>query len=234
MWGSCYPTPSSRPPTPSLSGGSLATGLVLGRQPAGGSRASWWCQPILAPAPGPWGLCHPLPQLPLAGVPQPRCLQWVPAHTQLAPLVPPDGDSSPSCYLRGDPGPYLPESPLPSSPPQEAWGCEQPSGMWERAQHPGVCRARFESQVLCSPCPVTLGKMLIPPRPWDPRPGNWHRNRAHPGGQGFSEGGSFCPVFRTWCLCFLSDLDKAQSVPKPQFLLWNTRQCRPHGSGNPM
>ena len=77
--GSRSPTPSPRPPPTAqplwrFPSNRPGVGAPAGRE--GGSRASWWCRPILAPAPGPWGLCHLLPQLPLAGVPPACCLQW--------------------------------------------------------------------------------------------------------------------------------------------------------------
>lgn len=76
--GSCSPTPSSSPPHRRtlwrFPSNRPRVGAPAGRE--GGSRASWWCGPILAPAPGPWGLCHPMPQPPLAGVPQACCFQW--------------------------------------------------------------------------------------------------------------------------------------------------------------
>lgn len=60
-------------------------------------------------------------------------------------------------------------------------------------------------------------------QPWGPFLQNADPNWTHTGGQGFSGVVFFCPVWGTLDSCFLCDLDKALSLPKPQFLLWNER-----------
>lgn len=154
----------------------------------------------------------------------------MPAHTQLAPLVPPDGDCSPSCYLDGDQGPYQPGSPLSfPPPPRRGQGGEQPSGMWERARHPGVCRPRFESQVPCSTCPVTLGRALTLPQPWGPFLQNAGPNWTHIGAMA-SAGWFFLPRVGNIRFLLLCDLDRPRLSPSLSFSSGiRGCRCRPPG-----
>lgn len=214
---------------PSLSGGSLATGPSVGA-PAGGRELGQLVVPAnFSSRPRPLGALSPTaPAAPCRGPsatlpavgcqPTPRWLPWCHLMGILLQAVI-------SVRIRGL---ISRDLHFPSClPPEEAWGCEQPSGIWERAQHPGVCRPGFASQVLCSTCPVTLGKVLTLSQPRGPFLQNADPKWTHLGGQGVSRGGSFCPVWGTLDFCFFCDLDKAPSLPKPQFLLWNKKMQAP-------
>lgn len=84
---------------------------------------------------------------------------------------------------------------------------------------------RFESQVLCSTCPVTLGRALTLSQPWGPFLQNADPNWTHIGGQGFGGGGSFCPVWGTFDFCFCVTLTRPRLSPSLSFSS-GIRGCR--------
>lgn len=84
----------------------------------GGSRASWWCQPILAPAPGPWGALSPTaPAAPCRGSSSMLLSVGCQPIPSLAPLGPPDRGSSPSPISMGIRGLSGQDLHLPARPP---------------------------------------------------------------------------------------------------------------------
>ena len=120
------------------SGGSLATGSVLGRQPVRREPGQLVVLANFCSRPQPLGgfITH-CPSGPLQGSLSHAAFSGMPAQPQLAPLVPPNGDSSPSPYLGENQSHYLPGSPTPFPPslgrrPSE--GCGKELGAQECAK----------------------------------------------------------------------------------------------------
>ena len=134
MWGHVQ-VPGPLPPSlwrfPS---NRLSVGAPAGQEgagPAGGAGQ------FLLPPPAPGGFITHCPSGPLQGSLSHAAFSGMPAQPQLAPLVPPNGDSSPSPYLGENQSHYLPGSPTPFPPslgrrPSE--GCGKELGAQECAK----------------------------------------------------------------------------------------------------
>lgn len=137
LWGHAPPPQVPGPPPPSLSGGSLATGPVLGRQPVGRELGQLVVQANFSSRPRPLGALSPAapcrgPSVTLPSVGGQPSAGWLP-WCHLMGLL----------YLGGNQRPYLPRAPAPFPPSpgrrpglrsSPSGGCGEELGPWESAE----------------------------------------------------------------------------------------------------